>query len=102
MRPENEYAVAKQSWCERMAAAAVEHMPDFRSYVVDTDVFSPRTIKRFTGHERGAVYGAPEKVLSGETGIRGLHLCGTDQGFLGIIGSMLSGITMANNHLLRE
>ncbi|MBL8851667.1 MAG: hypothetical protein JNG89_18445, partial [Planctomycetaceae bacterium] len=48
------------------------------------------------------VYGAPHKLLSGETDIRGLHLCGTDQGFLGIIGSMLSGITMANNHLLRE
>ena len=100
--PEQEYLTAKQSWCERMAAAAVEHMPDFRPYVVDTDVFSPRTIKRFTGHERGAVYGAPQKVLSGDTGVRGLHLCGTDQGFLGIIGSMLSGITMANNHLLSE
>jgi len=100
--PDTEYAAAKQLWCERMAAAAVRHMPDFRPHVVETDVFSPRTIKRFTGHERGAVYGAPQKLLSGETGIRGLHLCGTDQGFLGIIGSMLSGITMANNHLLRE
>ncbi|MFO1092607.1 MAG: NAD(P)/FAD-dependent oxidoreductase [Planctomycetaceae bacterium] len=99
---EEEYASAKQTWCERMAAAAVRHIPDFRPYVVDTDVFSPRTIKRFTGHLQGAVYGAAAKILSGETGVRGLHLCGTDQGFLGIIGSMLSGITMANNHLLRE
>ena len=100
--PEEEYASAKQTWCERMAAAAVRHIPHFRPYVVDTDVFSPRTITRFTGHLQGAVYGAADKVLSGETGIRGLHLCGTDQGFLGIIGSMLSGITMANNHLLRD
>jgi phytoene dehydrogenase-like protein len=99
--PETEYAAAKQDWCDRMAAAAAAHMPDFRPHVVETDVFSPRTIRRFTGHERGAVYGAPQKVLSGQTGVRGLHLCGTDQGFLGIIGSMLSGITMANNHLLR-
>lgn len=99
---EPEYVSAKQTWCGRMAAAAVRHMPDFRTFVVDTDVFSPRTIQRFTGHERGAVYGAPVKLLSGETGIRNLHLCGTDQGFLGIIGAMLSGITMANNHLLRE
>ena len=28
-------------------------------------------------------------------------ICGTDQGFLGIVGSMLSGITIANLHLLR-
>jgi len=100
--PEADYAAEKQQWCDQMAAAAVRHMPDFRPHVIETDVFSPRTIKRFTGHERGAVYGAPGKILSGETGIPGLYLCGTDQGFLGIIGSMLSGITMANNHLLRE
>ncbi len=61
-----------------------------------------RTIKKFTGHHLGAVYGSPTKVLSGTTPIKGLYLCGTDQGFLGIIGSMLSGITMANNHLLRD
>jgi hypothetical protein len=29
-----------------------------------------------------------------------VYLCGTDQGFLGIIGAMLSGISMANFHIL--
>jgi hypothetical protein len=29
-----------------------------------------------------------------------LFLCGTDQGYLGIIGAMLSGITVANLHVL--
>jgi phytoene dehydrogenase-like protein len=97
-----EYAREKQRWCDRMAEAAVCHIPDFRSHVTDIDVFTPRTIQRFTGHLNGAVYGAPVKVLDGTTRIRNLFLCGTDQGFLGIIGSMLSGITMANNHLLRD
>lgn len=99
---DEEYYPAKQHWCDAMAAAAVKHIPDFRSHVIDTDVFTPRTIKRFTGHDNGAVYGAPVKVLNGTTPIDNLFLCGTDQGFLGIIGSMLSGITMANNHLLKE
>lgn len=98
--PEAEYYAEKQRWCDRMAEAAVQHIPDFRSHIVDIDVFTPKTIKRFTGHLKGAVYGAPVKVLSGTTEVEHLYLCGTDQGFLGIIGSMLSGITMANNHLL--
>jgi len=100
--PEGEYYEMKHRWCDRMAAAAVQHIPDFRSHVIDIDVFTPKTIHRFTGHLNGAVYGAPVKILDGTTPIRNLYLCGTDQGFLGIIGSMLSGITMANNHLLRQ
>jgi phytoene dehydrogenase-like protein len=97
-----EYNREKKVWCDRMAESAIGHIPNFRSHVTDIDVFTPRTIQRFTGHLNGAVYGAPRKVLDGTTRVRNLFLCGTDQGFLGIIGSMLSGITMANNHLLRD
>jgi phytoene dehydrogenase-like protein len=98
--PDEEYSAAKQHWADRMAEAAVRHIPEFRDCVIDTDIFTPRTIRRFTWHQNGAVYGAPLKVLDGSTNVRNLYLCGTDQGFLGIVGSMLSGITMANNHLL--
>ncbi|MEW4489783.1 NAD(P)/FAD-dependent oxidoreductase [Thalassoglobus sp. JC818] len=97
---DEEYVTAKKEWADRMVDSAMAHIPDFRDHVVDVDIFTPRTIKRFTGHVRGAVYGAPVKVLDGVTPVENLYLCGTDQGFLGIIGSMLSGITMANNHLL--
>ncbi|MEZ5943616.1 MAG: NAD(P)/FAD-dependent oxidoreductase [Planctomycetaceae bacterium] len=99
--PDEEYYPAKQHWCDQMAAAAIEHIPDFRPHIVDTDIFTPRTIKKYTGHLNGAVYGAPHKILDGTTGVENLFICGTDQGFLGIVGSMLSGITIANNHLLR-
>ena len=60
----------------------------------------PCTIRRFTGHENGAVYGAPEKRWDGTTHLKNLFICGTDQGFVGIIGAMISGIAMANRHLL--
>ena len=49
----------------------------------------------------GAVYGCPEKIKDGRTHLGNLFLCGTDQGFLGITGSMLSGISIANLHLLK-
>ena len=64
------------------------------------DTFTPTTIKRFTGHENGAVYGAPDKRKNGATHLKNLFLCGTDQGFVGIIGAMFSGILVANRHLL--
>jgi phytoene dehydrogenase-like protein len=99
--PDEEYYPAKTAWEKKMAQAAAQHIPDFRDHVVDVDIFTPRTIRKFTGHLNGAVYGAPAKSLDGRTPFRNLYLCGTDQGFLGIIGAMLSGITMANNHLMR-
>jgi len=48
------------------------------------------------------VYGAPEKLKTGKTPIENLFICGTDQGFLGIVGAMLSGISMANLHVLKR
>jgi hypothetical protein len=65
-----------------------------------TDMFTPRTVEKFTSHLGGAVYGSTRKARTGETGYQNLYLAGTDQGFLGIIGAMLSGISMANRHAL--
>ncbi len=77
-------------------------LPDFSGEVIFNDVFSPTTIKRYTGHLGGCVYGSPDKARDGRTGIKGLNICGTDQGFLGIVGAMLSGISIANLYGLME
>jgi len=69
--------------------------------IVFKDIFTPTTIKRYTEHAGGTVYGSTEKSRNGTTPINGLYICGTDQGFLGIVGSMLSGISMANLHVLQ-
>ena len=98
--PDSEYAAEKEKWCRWMVEASLGYIPDFRGHVLDADVFTPRTIKRFTGHLNGCVYGAPNKLVDGRTPVENLYLCGTDQGFLGIIGAMLSGITIANKYLL--
>jgi phytoene dehydrogenase-like protein len=97
-----QYQLEKLRWYDRASASAVRFMPDFRPYVVETDVFSPTTIHRFTWHDNGAVYGAPEKRIDGTTHLQNLFLCGTDQGYVGIVGSIISGIAMANRHCLSQ
>ena len=99
--PPDEYKAKKQEWYERSVAAASRFVPEFRKHVKYIDTFSPLTIRKFTRHDNGAVYGAPRKLKDGRTRLANLFLCGTDQGFLGIIGAMLSGISMANLHVLQ-
>ena len=99
---EQTYRLEKLRWYDRITASAVRFVPDYRSRVIDTDMFTPTTIVRYTGHENGAVYGAPEKQFNGRTHLENLFICGTDQGFVGIIGSIVSGISMANQHCLRD
>ncbi len=76
--------------------------PKFDSKVHFYDVFSPTTVERYTSHFDGTVYGSPDKTRDGRTEFSNLFIIGTDQGFLGIVGSMLSGISMANLHGLME
>ncbi|MCL4192539.1 MAG: NAD(P)/FAD-dependent oxidoreductase [Thermoguttaceae bacterium] len=97
---EDEYRRAKRDAYDRMTAAAIRHVPDFRPHVVQTDVFTPRTIHRYTGHDGGALYGTPVKRYDGTTPLANLFICGTDQGLVGVIGAIMSGVTMANRHLL--
>ncbi|TWT90617.1 hypothetical protein Mal64_10110 [Pseudobythopirellula maris] len=99
---ERDYQLEKLRWYDRIVDSAVRFTPDYRGRVIDTDMFTPTTIVRFTGHDNGAVYGAPEKQLDGATHLENLFVCGTDQGFVGIVGSITSGIGMANMHCLRE
>lgn len=69
--------------------------------VLAEDMFTPLTVERFTGHINGAIYGSTKKFRDGRIGYENLFLCGTDQGFLGIVGALLSGISMANYHCLK-
>lgn len=100
--PASPYQAAKQHWYARSCEDVLTHIPDFRPHTNLVDMFTPRTIRHYTGHEGGAVYGSPLKKRTGESGVEGLYIIGTDQGFLGIIGAMLSGISMANRWVLQR
>lgn len=99
---EDSYVAQKRSYEEKVMERAAEYIPTIREHVVCTDMFTPRTIQAYTGHINGAVYGAPRKLRDGRTRLENLFICGTDQGFVGIIGAMMSGITIANLHVLLE
>jgi phytoene dehydrogenase-like protein len=99
---EEEYKAQKAAWLETTLKEVVKFVPDFRDSIVFTDIFTPKTIHKFTGHINGAVYGTPNKIKTGRTHLDNLFICGTDQGFLGIVGAMLSGISMANFHVLQK
>jgi phytoene dehydrogenase-like protein len=99
---ESEYEAQKTAWLGTSLNEVAKLIPDFRDSIVFTDVFTPKTIHRFTGHINGAVYGTPKKIKMGTTHLENLFICGTDQGFLGIVGAMLSGISMANLHVLQK
>ena len=97
-----EYKAQKAAWLETTLQEVVKFVPDFRNSIVFTDIFTPKTIHKFTGHINGAVYGTVKKIKTGRTHLDNLFICGTDQGFLGIVGAMLSGISMANLHVLQK
>lgn len=94
----DEYAAAKVAESERALDTLARFAPDPRPHELARDVFTPRTIERFTSHANGAVYGSPAKRRDGQTPIAGLHLIGTDQGLVGVVGALVSGIAMANRH----
>ncbi len=105
--PEETYQADKARWFAEVQRSARRFLPavaddTLAKATVTTDMFTPRTITKFTGHLQGAIYGAPVKNRQGRTALPNLYLCGTDQGFLGIVGAMLSGISMANYHILQK
>ncbi len=104
---EEPYQEAKRQEFGRVQASARRFLPPvadaaLAGATITTDMFTPRTIAKFTGHLNGAIYGAPRKIRDGRTRLANLYVCGTDQGFLGIVGAMLSGISMANYHILQR
>ncbi|HNY11866.1 MAG TPA: hypothetical protein PKK26_09785, partial [Candidatus Wallbacteria bacterium] len=91
------------SFVKKRIDTVKRYIPDFEEDMIKFyDIFTPKTVKRFTGHINGAVYGAENKSKNGTTHIENLFICGTDQGFLGIIGAILSGISIANLHFLMK
>ena len=104
--PEADYRAAKTAWYQRIQQSARRFLPGvaddaLATATIATDMFTPLTVEKFTGHFGGAIYGSPLKHRQGRTALKNVYLCGTDQGFLGIIGAMLSGISMANYHVLQ-
>lgn len=100
-----DYLAQKEHWYAELQKVALNILPTSKLCLdqarIANDMFTPRTVRKYTGHLNGAIYGAPDKIKDGRTHLKNVYLAGTDQGFLGIIGAMLSGISMANLHVLQ-
>jgi phytoene dehydrogenase-like protein len=96
------YNAEKQLVAHRSRQTLTNLFGTFNEDIVYENTFTPVTIERFTAKRGGAVYGSPDKIADGQTAYKNLFLAGTDQGFLGIIGSMLSGVSIINRHILPQ
>lgn len=97
-----DYVAAKERCLQESRQMVGKIVGNYAQDIVYQDSFTPLTIERFTGKDEGAVYGSPVKIKDGRTPLDNLFIAGTDQGFLGIVGSMLSGVTIVNQHILLE
>ena len=95
------YGPMKQRWTAAAVKASEEIIGNYQQSIVYQDSFTPVTIERFTRKAQGAVYGSAVKIKDSLTPWPNLFIAGTDQGYLGIVGAMLSGITVVNRHLLQ-
>ncbi len=98
----SEYATMKEVWGRKSREVISKIIGNYEQNIVYEDSFTPVTIERFTAKARGAVYGSPVKIKDGRTPCSNVFIAGTDQGFLGIIGSMLSGVSIVNQHILKN
>jgi len=106
---DQKYLEEKEYWQKTLLKNALHYLPkglkkqeelEQRTLLLDT--FTPTTIKHFTSHINGTLYGSPTKTRDGSTRFNNLFLAGTDQGYVGIVGAMLGGIAVANNQILRK
>ncbi len=95
-----DYIEEKDKTAHLSLTVAEKILGNFAENIVYRDTFTPLTIERFTAKKEGAIYGNPSKIKDGDIGYENLYLAGTDQGFLGIVGAMLSGVSIINQHIL--
>jgi len=94
-----QYAHNKQVVQSQMLKIFLEKFSVFNNAkCVFTDLFTPKTINRFTRHIQGNLYGSTYKAKKATTAVPGLYIIGADQGYPGIIGAMLSGVSVANQY----
>jgi phytoene dehydrogenase-like protein len=96
------YRKLKKEWGALSRESVGKIIGKYSENIVYEDSFTPVTIEKYTAKSRGAIYGSPVKVKDGRTNYDNIFLAGTDQGFLGIVGSMFSGVSIVNQHILNK
>lgn len=93
-----EYKEEKNKIKQKMLEQLFEDFAYFKDLkIIFTDIFTPKTIHKYSWHHHGSLYGAKLKIKEGTLTNKKIIYIGADQGYPGITGSMLSGVSMANN-----
>ncbi|MFK7770072.1 MAG: phytoene desaturase family protein [Mariniblastus sp.] len=101
-----EYEQQKEERAEGMIEFFAQRYPKLRGLIEYQELSSPLTIKSFTGHHGGAIYGQECDVnrLSRDqwrigTSVKNLYLTGSDVGLPGVNGALMAGVMAAGKLL---
>lgn len=108
------YYQAKEGAAQRILDVLRRKWPDEASKMSIVDVFTPLSLRDFTGSPRGSAYGMKKSVanlrqgrLSPMTRVKGLLLAGQSVVMPGVLGSVISGVAascavLGHGNLIRE
>ncbi len=91
------YAAQKRRYADELLRITYGYYPELsQARPLVEDLFSPLTVERYTHHPGGTIYGGAEKTWDGRTALQNLFIIGNDQGGVGIMGAMTSGVLVSN------
>ncbi len=95
------YAAQKSRYTAELLAASAPFYPELANVrPVVEDSFTPLTVEHYTRHPGGTIYGGAQKTFDGRTPVKNLFIIGNDQGGMGIMGALTSGVLVTNFNLL--
>lgn len=97
-----DYEQRKDEVTENMLAFVERHMPGFRDMIDYAELSTPLTVKTFTGHEAGMIYGQAcdaDRLWKNSwrvgSSLKNLYLTGSDVGTPGVNGALMAGVMTA-------
>lgn len=106
MKRGESYEAQKADYAEALLAFVEERLPGLRNIVEYQELSSPLTVKSFTGHAGGAIYGQEcdanrlnRDQWSIGTSVKNLYLTGSDVGLPGVNGALMAGVMTAGKLL---
>ena len=98
----DDYEELKEEITRKLLAFIDKHYPGFSDKIEYMELSTPLSVKHFTGHPQGSIYGVPavrERFLSDEapwckaqTPVDGLYLTGADVSSPGIAGALMGAM----------
>ena len=98
----DDYEALKEEITSKLLAFIERHYPGFCETIDYQELSTPLSVKHFTGHPQGSIYGVPsvrERYLSNEapwcqakSPVEGLYLTGADVSSPGIAGALMGAM----------